>query len=58
MLRIVLFDGNDMALCEAVMEGPHNIRKAFASGRQLNSVCFDTETHEVSTFTCHLAVQT
>ena len=55
MLRVVLIDANDMT--EDMMESPDSARKAFASGGQLNSVCFDTKTHEVSSVTCHLAVR-
>lgn len=56
MLRLLLIDS--MGMMEAITMGPDSVGKTFLEGQQLNSVCFDTATHEVNCGTCHLAVQT
>ncbi|BDA51223.1 hypothetical protein COCOBI_18-1000 [Coccomyxa sp. Obi] len=46
MLRVVLMDATDAV--EAMMEGIDSLDKTILAGQQLNSVCFDTATHEVA----------
>lgn len=55
MLRILIINSKHVE--QAVTTGPNSVGDTFLEGQQLNSVCFDTATHEVSYVTCHLATK-